>query len=352
MGFTIGKFGNTSDGKETKTFSLTNSNGTEAVFTDLGACWTAMKVKDANGCFEDVLIGYEDPKIYENNPTSCGECVGRNANRIGGARFSINGKEYQIAANNNGINNLHSGPDYWRSRVFDAVTEETEEGSSVRFTLHSPDMDQGYPGNMDFSVRYTLKEDDALSIEYQAVCDRDTICNPTNHAYFNLGGHGSGSALNQEVWINADSFTPTDKFSIPTGEIRPVSGTPMDFNVMKPIGKEIGADYDQLKLANGYDHNYVLNKYDGNIRLVAKSKDPVSGRLMKVYTDLPGMQFYSGNYLNSQAPGKEGADYSLRSGYCFETQYYPDSVNRPEWPSPILKAGEKYHHITIYKFGV
>lgn len=254
--------------------------------------------------------------------------------------------------NDHGKNSLHSGPNFWCSRIFAAKTEEGKLGSSVTFSLDSPDGDQGFPGNLKFSVTYTLQDDDTLMIEYQAESDGKTVCNPTNHCYFNLAGHGAGSVLDQEVWINADSFTPADSESIPTGEIAPVAGTPMDFTAAKTIGQDIEADYDQLKYGLGYDHNYVLNGYDGTLRLVARARDRVSGRTMKVYTDLPGMQFYTGNHLKSTAPGKGGADYGFRTGYCFETQFYPDAVNRPEWPQPVLAAGEKFHHFTAYKFGV
>ena len=352
MSFEVKDFGRTSAGEQVRLYTLKNSDGTEAVFTDLGAAWVSMKVADKNGNFDDVIFGYDTPEIYEKNPTSCGECIGRTANRTGNAAFMIDGVKYRIAKNDNGINNLHSGPDYWKSRVFSAGTEESKLGSKVTFSLFSKDMDQGYPGNLSFSVSYTLKEDNSVSIEYKASSDRTTLCNPTNHCYFNPAGHGSGSILDQEVWINADSYTPTDRYSIPDGRILPVAGTPMDFTVMKPIGEDIGADFEPLKFGNGYDHNYVLNQYDGKIRLVAKAADKKTGRILKVYTDLPGMQFYCGNSLKSQAPGKGGADYAFRTGYCFETQFYPDAVNKPEWPSPLLKKGEEYHHYTIYKFGV
>jgi aldose 1-epimerase len=352
MSFSVSSFGKTSDGKEVKLYTLKNKNGTEAAFTDLGADWVSMKVKDKLGKVRDVVFGYDNAAVYENNPTTCGECVGRNANRIGNAKFTLGGKEYELAKNDHGKNNLHSGPDYWKSRVFSAEAGEGQLGSRVTFSLHSKDMDQGYPGNLDFTVTYTLQDNDSLMIEYSAESDQETICNPTNHAYFNLSGHDSGLISAQEVWINADAFTPADAFSVPTGEIRPVSGTPMDFTIMKEIGKDIDADYDQLKFAGGFDHNYVLNGYDGKLKLAAKAKDRESGIVMKVYTDLPGVQFYSGNHLKSSAPGKDDADYALRTGYCFETQFFPDAVNHPEWPQPVIKPGEKYHHFTVYEFGV
>ncbi len=350
MGVTVRDFGVLENGQKAKLYTLTNTSGTEASFTDIGAAWVTMKVQDREGAFGDVVFGYEDANTYYNNPTSCGECIGRSANRIAGGHFVLEGQEYQLAKNN-GENNLHSGPDKWAKKLFTGEAEETKLGARVTFRLLAPDGSQGYPGDLTFAVSYTLTEQDEVIIEYRASADRTTVINPTNHAYFNLRGHGAGTIGDQLVWINADNFTPADAGSIPTGEIAPVAGTPMDFTVMKPIGQDIGADYDQLKYANGYDHNYVLNGWDGKLNLVAKAKDPVTGRKLKVYTDLPGMQFYTGNSLkDGQAHGKGDVPYPFRSGYCFETQYYPDAVNKPEWPQPVFRAGEEYHSFTVYKF--
>jgi len=350
MSVTVKEFGKLENGQTAKLYTMVNKNGTEASFTDLGAAWVTMIVPDRDGKMEDVVFGYDDAETYYNNPTSCGECVGRSANRIAKGHFVLEGKEYQLAKNN-GENNLHSGPDKWAKKLFTGEVTDTKLGSSVTFRLLAPDGSQGYPGDLTFAVTYTLTDQDELVIEYRASSDKTTIINPTNHAYFNLRGHGAGDIGDQLVWINADTFTPADEASIPTGEIAPVEGTPMDFTIMKPIGQDINADYDQLKFGNGYDHNYVLNGWDGKLNLVAKAKDPVSGRKLKVYTDLPGMQFYTGNSLKeSHAPGKGGARYLFRTGYCFETQFYPDSVNHPEWPRPVFGPGEEYHHFTVYKF--
>ena len=351
MAVKIQSFGKTENGVEVTQYTITNGNGTECSLIDLGAAWVTMKVRDRNGTFADVVIGYDNAEAYYHNPTSCGECVGRNANRIGGAAFALEGIRYQLAKNNND-NNLHSGPDKWVTHLFKGSLPDGEAGNSVRFTKFSPDGEQGFPGNLDFSVTYTLTEEDALRIIYEASADQTTVINPTNHAYFNLAGNGSGDILQQEVWINADAFTPADQWSIPTGEIRPVAGTPFDFTQKKKIGRDIGADYDQLKFAGGYDHNFALNEQGTGLRHAALLTDPVSGRRMDVYTDLPGMQFYTGNGLKNTYPGKDGADYLPRTGVCFETQFYPDAVNKPDWQQPVFKKGEVYRSETVYSFSV
>lgn len=351
MAVKIQSFGKTENGVEVTQYTITNGNGTECSLIDLGAAWVTMKVRDRKGAFADVVIGYDNAEAYYHNPTSCGECVGRNANRIGGAAFELEGVRYQLAKNNND-NNLHSGPDKWVTHLFKGNLPDGEAGNSVRFTKFSPDGEQGFPGNLDFSVTYTLTEEDALRIVYEASADQTTVINPTNHAYFNLAGNGSGDILQQEVWINADAFTPADQWSIPTGEIRPVAGTPFDFTQKKKIGRDIGADYDQLKFAGGYDHNFALNEQGTGLRHAALLTDPVSGRRMDVYTDLPGMQFYTGNGLKNTYPGKDGADYLPRTGVCFETQYYPDAVNKPDWQQPVFKKGQVYRSETVYSFSV
>ena len=238
--------------------------------------------------------------------------------------------------------------DFYRNRIWAA---EYETGiNQVSFTLESPDGDQGYPGNASIRVTYTLTDENEVKIHYEGICDQDTIFNMTNHAYFNLAGHESGPALSQMVYIDSDAITAVDKVLIPTGEIRKVMGTPMDFSDFKPIGCDIEADYDQLKLGGGYDHNWILNHEAGVSSLAAAAIDEESGRKMEVYTDLPGVQFYTGNFLDGQVPGKGGVKYARRQGYCFETQYYPNAVNMPGFASPIVKKGEKYDTTTSYKF--
>ena len=344
------KFGELPNGQEVHEYTLINKNGLSASFLDLGGIWVSMMAPDKTGAMADVVLGYDTVEAYLGNGGHLGEIVGRNANRIGKAQFTLNGTLCRLTAND-GPNNLHSGTDYYRNRVWDAAIRETDDGvSELCLSLQSPDGDQGYPGNARISVSYTLTDENELKIQYYMICDQDTVANMTNHAYFNMAGHQSGSAMGQEVWIDADAVTAADAESIPTGEIRPVKGTPMDFTQMKPIGRDIDADYDQLRYGGGYDHNWVLNHEPGTFSLCAKACDTASARAMEVYTDLPGVQFYTGNFLEARLPGKDGILYHKREGYCFETQYHPDSVNRLEFPSPFLKEGNEYRTTTVYKF--
>lgn len=350
MAWTKEVFDTLEDGRVASRFILTNDNGVSASFTDLGGTWLTMLVPDQDGKLADVVLGYDSANACMSYPGHLGAPVGRNANRIKDASFSLNGVTYQLAVNSGKNNNLHSGPDYFRNRLWAADAEETELGTRVTFSLFSPDGDQGYPGNAEVVISYTLTPDNSLQIDYKMTADADTIANFTQHAYFNLAGHSSGSALKQEVWIDADAYTPADEESIPTGEIVPVAGTPMDFTAMKPIGQDIGADFEALKFGNGYDHNWVLNHPDGELALSAKAFDPASGRVMEVYTDLPGVHFYTGNFLTGNYQGKEGTAYNIRDGYCFETQYFPNAINQPEFKSPVVKAGEEYHTTTVFHF--
>lgn len=342
-------FGSMPDGREVERYTLTNKNGVSASFITLGAVWVTMRVPDREGRMEDVVLGYDTVEKYLQNPPHFGAPIGRNANRIGGACVTIGGKDYPLAANN-GPNNLHSGPDYYHARLWQARAAEGEGEDRVEFSLESPHMDQGYPGNAKIQVSYCLTDDDCLRLEYRMVSDQDTIANFTNHSYFNLAGHKAADILSQLVWIDADFYTPADADSIPTGELAPVEGTPMDFRQMKAIGRDIEEPFEALVLGQGYDHNWVLNHPAGQLSLCAKAEDPASGRVMEVYTDLPGMQFYTANFLANQLPGKEGAEYGRRHAYCFETQYYPDAAHKPQFPGPFLKAGEEYHTVTAYRF--
>lgn len=345
-------FGMLPEGGCADLYTLTNENGASASFTNLGGIWLAMMVPDRDGVPGDVLLGYDTVEKCLTYPGHMGEPVGRNANRIGGASFTLNGVTYALEVNSGGKNNLHSGPDYYRNRLWDAEVDESSLGTRVTFSLFSPDGDQGYPGNANIAVSYTLTADNSLKIDYHMVADADTVANFTNHAYFNLAGHGSGSAMDQLVWIDADTFTEADETSIPTGKLVQVKGTPMDFTEAKPIGRDIEADYEALKLGSGYDHNWVLNHPEGELALSASAYDEKSGRVMEVYTDLPGVQFYTANFLDGEHEGKEGVKYASRWGYCFETQYFPDAINKPQFPSPVLKAGEEYQTTTIYHFTV
>ncbi len=351
MGYTKTEFGKLEDGTVVYRYTLTNEQGVSASFTDLGGIWLTMMVPDRDGKLADVVLGYDSVEGILTGPGHPGEPVGRNANRIGGAKFTLNGVTYELEKNCGKRHNLHSGPEYYRSRVWDTQVEENGTGTKISFSLFSPDKDQGYPGNADITVSYTLTPDNSLQLDYHMVSDADTIANFTNHAYFNLAGHDSGCAMNQKVWIDADGFTVTDADSIPTGQIAPVKGTPMDFTVLKSIARDIEADYEQLVWAGGFDHNWALNHPAGELSLCAKAEDEASGRVMEVYTDLPGVQFYTANSMATDM-GKDKTTYHKRDGYCFETQYFPDAANKPEFASPFLLAGQEYKTTTIYRFSV
>ncbi len=344
-------FGTLNNGAQADKYTLTNENGVSATFTDMGGIWLNMIVPDKDGKLEDVLLTRQTPEDLQASGAHFGEIVGRNANRIDNACYTLNGITYALDINDNGKNNLHSGLDYYRDRIWDTEVTEDGLGTKITFSLFSPDGDQGYPGNANISVSYTLTADNSVKIDYHMVADADTIANMTNHAYFNMAGHASGNILKQKVWIDADAFTIADATSIPTGEIVPVKGTPMDFTEMKAIGQDIGADYQPLKFGLGYDHNWCLNHPEGELSLCCKMLDEESGRMMEVYTDLPGVQFYTGNFLDGEI-GKDGVAYHKNQGCCFESQYYPDAINKPGFQSPVLKAGEEYKTTTIYRFTV
>ena len=352
MGYTKTEFGAMKDGRTVYRYTLTNKNGVSASFTDLGGVWLTMLVPDKDGNMADVVLGYDTVETVLTGSGHLGEIVGRYANRIGNARFVLNGKTYEVAKLGAGKHGHHSGPDFYRNRVWETEVEETELGTKVSFSLLSPDGDQGFPGNAKITVSYTLTDDNGLKIDYYMVSDADTIANFTNHAYFNLAGHGSGNAMGQKVWIDADYFTATDADSVPTGELTAVKGTPMDFTEMKPLAQDLNADYEPLKMAGGYDQNWCLKHPAGEVSLSVKAYDEASGRVMEVYTDLPGVQLYTSNKLNPACLGKDGVQYQPRNGYCFETQNYPDAINQENFPSAIVKAGEEYRTTTIYKFSV
>ena len=340
----ITDFGATVNGDETKLYTLTNCNNMEISVTDYGATLTQVIVPDKEGNLCDVVLGYDEAAEYEAGGLFLGATVGRSANRIGGASIEINGKIYELVKNDND-NNLHSGPDFYHNRVWDV--KEAEE-DHVTFVLESPDGDQGYPGNLHIEVTYTLTEDNAVKISYYGVSDEDTVINMTNHSYFNMDGHASGDVMEQEVWIDADAFTRADKESIPTGEIVPVEGTPMDFRTKKKLGRDIYDDYEALNYGMGYDHNGVLNN-DGKFAKVAEMYSDESGITMEVYTDLPGMQLYTGNFIIDEK-GKGGASYHKRQAACFETQYFPDAIHKENFPGPICRKGDTYKTTTMYKF--
>lgn len=342
----IQKFGITKDGSKPYLYKMKNDAGMEVQVSDFGATLVNVTVLDQDKNPVEVVLGYEDAAGYENGTAAIGAIVGRNANRIGGACVTINGIDYKLAEND-GKNNLHSGPDVYQKRMWRVVENGDDH---VTFLLHSPDGDQGYPGALVMKVTYSLDEENTLMIHYDAEPDQDTIINMTNHSYFNLNGHKSGDVLNHTLWLNADAFTPADAASIPTGEIRSVEGTPMDFRTDKTIGKDIGVDYEPLVFGKGYDHNWVL-KNEGEFDKVAEVAGDESGIHMSVLTDLPGVQIYTANFLDG-VKGRDGAVYEMRDAICLETQYYPDAIHHENFPGPICKKGEKYDTRTAYRFRV
>ena len=338
-------FGMGAKGEKATLYTFENANGMVMEVTDFGATLYALLVPDKDGNQVDVVLGYDNPEGYMGpSGTGFGATIGRNGNRIGKAQFTLNGKTYKLDPNNNG-NNLHSGYDYYHYRMWE-VKGTTE--NSITLSLYSPDGDQGYPGTLDVEVTYTLTDDNELCIDYYGKVDEDTIVNMTNHSYFNLNGHASGNVLDHELWMDADAFTAMDKQLIPTGEIVCVEGTPMDFRVRKTVGRDIEEQYEALIFGGGYDHNWCLNNHGEFAKVIEFSSD-LSGIAMEVYTDLPGVQVYSGNFLKEEQ-GKDGIVYKHRQGICFETQHYPDAINHDNFPSPIVKKGEEYRTRTVYKF--
>jgi aldose 1-epimerase len=343
-------FGKTADGAEVFLFTLANAHGVKAKLINYGAILTELHVPDKKGKTADVVLGFDDLKGYLAGHPYFGATVGRVANRIAKGKFTLDGKEYKLATNN-GPNALHGG-----KKGFDKVVWAAEVGAGsekkpnghVRFTYKSPDGEEGYPGNLEVAVTYTLTEDDELRIDYEAKTDKATPVNLSNHSYFNLAGADSGDILGHEMMIAADKYTPVDSTLIPTGKIEPVKGTPLDFTTSTAIGKRIG----ELKgEPTGYDHNFVLRGGDGKKpALAAKVREPKSGRVMEMWTTEPGVQFYTGNFLDGSNKGKGGVAYKKHQGFCLEAQHFPDSVNHPDFPSVILKPGEKYTQTTIYKF--
>lgn len=340
-------FGTSRRGEAVTVYTLENKNGMKARVTDYGAALVSVIVPDKDGRMQDVLLGFDNVTGYENHTCYFGAVIGRNGNRIANAQAAINGITYKLDQNNN-ENNLHSGFHGTDKLVWN-VKEYMD--CTVVLTCVSGDMEQGFPGNMQIEATYALTDDNTIEIRYQAVSDKDTIANFTNHAYFNLAGHASGSIQNQELMIRASRYTPVaDAKAIPTGRIVPVLGTPMDFQKAKAIGRDIEADDPQLKYGGGYDHNFVLDKSEkGAYELMAQAYAPDTGILMKAYTDCPCVQFYAGNFIGRQN-GKQGAVYDDRHGFCLESQYAPNAVNEPAFEQPLLKAGEVYKSKTGYQF--
>lgn len=343
-------FGKTKSGEPVTLYTFTSNNGCEVSVCSYGGTIVSIKVPDREGKLADVVLGYDDVSGYEAGRCFFGAAIGRCGNRIARGRFTLNGKEYRLACND-GRNHLHGGLKGFNAVVWDCEVKKNETGDCLVLHHTSPDGDENYPGNLDVTITYSFSDDNELRLRYEAKTDADTVCNLTNHSYFNLAGHDSGNILNHQVKIYADSFTPADNESIPTGEIRSVEGTPMDFRDFHVVGERIDADFDQLKYAGGYDHNWVLNKGAKKMGLCAELYDPKSGRHMVCETTLPCVQFYCGNFIAGER-GKNGAVYNKRAGLCFETQFAPDAINKPNFDSPILRTGEKYDETTIYRFDV
>jgi aldose 1-epimerase len=341
-------FGKMPDGTDVDIFTLTNSKGAAARITNYGGALVSLEMPDKNGEFDDVVLGYETLDEYINGNFFMGALIGRYCNRIAEGKFSLNGTDHALAQNRGG-NHLHGGNAGFHRRVWNAAAGS--DNASLELTYFSPDGEENYPGNLQVKVTYTLTEDDELRIDYFAVTDKDTPVNLTNHSYFNLGGGGSDDILGHILYINGDKFLPVDDTLIPTGELRGVKGTPMDFTAPAAIGGRIDQPDAQLELADGYDQNWVLNKTGRELSLAARVSETASGRVMEVYTTKPGMQFYSGNRLQDMR-GKNGRVYQKRAALCLETQYFPDSPNKPHFPSSVLRSGEEYAHTTIYKFSV
>jgi len=340
------------DGKIIDIYTLTNRNGAEIKITTYGGIVTSFKLPDRNGNLADVVLGYDNLADYLKMNPYFGSTIGRYGNRIGQAKFILDNQEYNLAQND-GPNNLHGGVKGFDKVIWDAEPVTGNESVSLKLHYLSKDGEEGFPGNLDVLVIYTLTNENALQIDYSASTDKATVVNLTHHTYWNFAGEGSGDILNHELTLNAETFTPVDSGLIPTGEIIPVEGTPMDFRTATAIGKNIDADYEQLKIAGGYDHNWVLNKAEMNqLTLAAKVYEPSSGRTMEIYTTEPGIQFYSGNFLDGRIIGKNGHKYNFRNGFCLETQHYPDSPNKPDFPSVVLRPGEIYKTTTIHRFSI
>ena len=335
------------DGREVHLYTMKNKNGVQASFTDLGGVWLSLLFPNRSGKPLDLLLSVGDWQDIMENPGHMGEIVGRNSNRIAGGKFQINGKEYRLFLNDGQTSNCHSGPDYYGRRLFQ-LKDYSE--NTVTFVLFSKDMDQGFPGDLDFTVSYTLTEENEVQIRYRGRANKDTIMNFTNHAYFNLMGHAYGSLSEHSLTLYADYYTPSDRHLIPSGEIRSVAGTIFDFRSERPMLTGRDLKKDELKETGGFDHNFCIRDYDGTKRIAARAYCKNSGILMEVETDCPGVQFYTANFLSADGLGKEGISYGAHSGFCLETQFYPDAVHHPNFPSTIIRAGVAYHSETTYRF--
>lgn len=342
-------FGTTQDGTAVDLYALNNGQGITARIMTYGAIIVSLETPDRDGNVKDIVLGFDNLADYEKSNPYFGAIVGRYGNRIGKGQFTLNGQDYQLATND-GDNHLHGGVKGFDKVVWEA--ESVQEKDRVGLKLHylSPNGEEGYPGALSLTVTYWLNRDNELVVDYQATTDKPTVVNPTHHSYFNLAGPGETPILDHQMQIFADNFTPTDAGLIPTGEMAPVEGTPMDFRQPTAIGARISADYQPLKFAGGYDHNWVLNRAGDGLSLAARVTEPTSGRVLEVLTTEPGLQFYAGNFLDGTLTGKNGVVYQFRTGFCLEAQHYPDSPNKLDWPSVVLNPGQTYTQETVYRF--
>jgi aldose 1-epimerase len=343
-------FGKTPDGKPVDVYILTNSHGLEARVMNFGAIILSLRVPDRNGKLDDVVLGFDSLEPYFTNNPHFGSIIGRYANRIANGKFILGGVEYTLPKND-GPNTLHGGVKGFDKVLWQAEPSENNNTSLalvLRYT--SKDGEEGFPGNLKTKVTYTLTDSDELVIDYEATTDKPTPVNLTSHGYFSLAGQGTGDVLAHELLINADRFTPVDKNLIPATELRPVKGTPLDFTKSNPIGARINDNYEQLVLAHGYDHNFVINRKGSGLELAARVHEPSTGRILEIHTTEPGVQFYSANFLDGTITGKQGRVYKQHYAFCLETQHFPDSPNHPSFPSTILSPGQTYHSRTVYKF--
>ncbi len=334
--------------KEVYAFIIENKNGLKAQLIEKGATLDKLFIKDKNGNLIDILIGFDTLEDHLTQGDYQGVIVGQYANRIKDGKFSIDGTEYNVTLNEKGITSLHGGAEYSSAHWCGEILGE----NSVKFTYQSSDGREGFPGNVNVEVIYTFNDNDELILEYKAISDKKTVINLTNHAFFNLNGFDSGNVLDHVLTINADRYTPIDEISIPTGELPEVYGTPFDFTEPKAIGRDIGADHIQLKNGNGYDHNFCIKNYDGTLKFAASAIGDKSGIKMEVKTDLPGIQLYTGNFLDGSLVGKGGLPVNFRTAFCYETQVFPDSPNHPEWCKCVFDAGEEYKTTTVFSFSV
>lgn len=343
------KYGTTPDGQQVDLYTLTNSHGIEVQVINFGGIITSIRVPDRDGKVADIALGFDNLEGYLENKPYFGAIIGRYANRIANGKFTLDGKEY-VLAKNNGTNSLHGGIKGFNEVVWTAEPFHEPQGEGVKLTYLSKDGEEGYPGNLKVKVSYTLTDKNELIIDYEATTDKATPINLTNHSYFNLAGEGNGDVLAHQLQLNAESFTPIDKNLIPTGKIQPVKGTPLDFTQTTAIGARINDPYEQLVIAHGYDHNFVVNRKKDGLQFAARVHEPKSGRVLEVYTTQPGIQLYTGNFLDGTVVGKHGHAYKQREAFCLETQHYPDSPNHPGFPNTILRPGHAFHSQTVFKF--